>query len=56
MAKGSNHTFPKPKQSVHVTQKKDKMAGNVGGSAHMSAGDKPKITRNIKFSGAKGKK
>lgn len=32
---GSNFSLPNPKQSQHVKQKKDSMAGNVGGNAHM---------------------
>lgn len=47
MAKGSNKSLPSPKQTITVKPKKDKLAGNVGGKAHMSAGDKPNMNRNV---------
>lgn len=36
---GGNLTLPKAKQSQHVKPEKDHMAKNVGGDAHMQAGD-----------------
>ena len=49
---GSNLTFPSPKQSITVKQKKDTMAMNVGGSAHMG----PKAGSGGKHMSTGGKK
>lgn len=35
-SKGSNLSFGKPSQSIHVSPMKDEMAKNVGGSDHMN--------------------
>lgn len=32
---GSNLTLKHPEHSIHVAPQKDRMAGNVGGNAHM---------------------
>lgn len=37
MAVGSNKTLPNPSQTITVKPKKDKLAGNVGGNAHMNS-------------------
>lgn len=37
---GSNLKLKSPSQAIHVAPQKDKMAGNVGGSAHMAPSEK----------------
>lgn len=53
--KGSNLSLPTPSQAMHVVQKKDNMAGNVGGSAHMQASAKSLGHQEIIESSGKGK-
>lgn len=52
-SKGSNLKFPKPSQSVHVSQKKDNMAHNIGGSEHMGRKDQFGPSQKMMVSGGK---
>lgn len=54
--KGSNLKLPNPAQSMHVSPAKDKMAGNVGGDAHMAPSSKSMGYQDLIKSGAKGVK
>lgn len=48
---GSNLKLPDSKFAVHVAQKKDNMAGNVGGGAHMMPDKKAMGFQKLQESG-----